>query len=169
MKILCLVFFMLFALQASCQNKKTMDLNNEKNIHPEQIDASKKIVKTEAEWLKILGKEAFEVIREKGTERPYVGKYTNNKQKGKYICAACKNLLFTSDTKFDSGCGWPSFYAAQAKDNIIIKTDRTHGMIRTEIMCAKCDGHLGHLFDDGPNPTGLRYCVNSISVEFVAD
>lgn len=139
------------------------------SIHPEKIAPEKKILKSEEEWKKELTPEQFRILREKGTEYPFSGKYNKHKAKGKYVCAACKNELFTSEQKFDSGCGWPSFFAALAKDNIIIRTDKSHGMIRTEIMCAKCDGHLGHLFDDGPEPTGLRYCVNSVSIEFVAE
>ena len=125
------------------------------------------IVKSEEQWKKELTPEQYEIIRQKGTERPGTGKLLHNKDIGTYVCAACKNELFTSDSKFDAHCGWPSFYAEKAKGKILYKRDNTIGMSRTEIMCAKCGGHLGHVFDDGPEPTGLRYCVNSVSVEFV--
>ncbi len=110
--------------------------------------------------------EQYSVIREKGTEAPYTGKYYLHKEKGTYVCAACGAELFKSDTKFDAGCGWPSFFDAIDSTKVTYTTDKTHGMIRTEITCTKCGGHLGHVFEDGPKPTGLRYCVNSLSIEF---
>jgi methionine-R-sulfoxide reductase len=124
------------------------------------------INKSADEWKKILTEEEYYIIREKGTESPYTGKLLNNKEAGIYSCAACGNELFSSDSKFDSHCGWPSFYAEKAKGKIVYVKDTSHGMIRTEIMCSKCGGHLGHVFDDGPEPTGLRYCVNSVSIKF---
>lgn len=127
------------------------------------------INKTEEEWKKQLSAEQYYILREKGTERPNTGKYNKHTEKGTYVCVACGNELFTSDSKFDAHCGWPSFYKSLAKDKIIEKPDYAHGMIRTEILCAKCGGHLGHVFDDGPKPTGLRYCVNSVSIEFIPD
>ena len=111
--------------------------------------------------------EQYRVLREKGTERPYSGEYEKNFAPGTYVCAACGNVLFYSDHKFDAGCGWPSFYREAAKGHIIEQTDLSLGMRRTEIMCAKCGGHLGHVFDDGPKETGLRYCVNSVSIKFI--
>ncbi len=130
------------------------------------MNDSTKINRTEEEWKKILTPEQYHVLREKGTDRPFMGKYTYNKDKGIYNCAACGNELFTSDMKFDSECGWPSFDKEVAGGKIIKKQDYTLGMVRTEILCAKCGSHLGHLFDDGPTVTGLRYCVNSTSVDF---
>jgi methionine-R-sulfoxide reductase len=124
------------------------------------------INKTEEEWKKDLSPEQYHVLREKGTERPFTGKYYLNKENGVYVCAACGNELFTSDMKFDSGCGWPSFDREIKGGKIITKKDTSHGMIRTEIMCARCGSHLGHLFDDGPTETGARYCVNSLSLGF---
>lgn len=125
-----------------------------------------KITKTEKEWKDSLKPEQYHVLREKGTERPFSGKYYMHKEKGVYVCAACGQELFKSDTKFDAGCGWPSFSDVIDRNNVVFTRDTTHGMIRTEITCAKCGGHLGHVFEDGPQPTGLRYCINSVSIEF---
>ncbi len=125
-----------------------------------------KLNKTEDEWKNILSREQYEVLRQKSTEQPFSGKFENFYGNGTYVCAACGNELFSSGTKFDAGCGWPSFYEALDKSKIIEHPDSSHGMIRTEILCARCGGHLGHVFNDGPQPTGLRYCVNSISLDF---
>ena len=124
------------------------------------------ILKPESEWKKLLTPEQFHVLREKGTEKPYTGKWLINTKNGIYTCAACGNELFTSDMKFDSHCGWPSFDREISGGKIKTAIDNSHGMSRTEIMCAKCNGHLGHLFDDGPTSTGKRYCVNSVSIGF---
>lgn len=129
--------------------------------------ASFEISKTEEEWKQQLTPDQYSVIREKGTERPFTGKFENHWEPGVYNCAACGNELFLSNTKFDAGCGWPSFYEALDKTKVTEKMDYSHGMTRVEIMCAKCGGHLGHVFNDGPaDKTGLRYCVNSLSLEF---
>ena len=127
---------------------------------------SEKISKSDDQWRLELDPESYYVLREKGTERPFTGRYDKFFEEGTYVCKACGTPLFSSENKFDSGCGWPSYYDAIAKGVIETKTDRSHGMTRTEIMCAKCGGHLGHVFEDGPNPTGLRYCVNSLSLDF---
>ena len=118
------------------------------------------------DWKEKLSKDQFKILFDKGTEKPFTGKLLHNKKKGLYLCAACGNKLFSSDVKFDSGSGWPSFWDAVEKDNIKEKIDNSYGMIRTEVLCSKCGGHLGHLFDDGPKPTGKRYCINSLSLDF---
>ncbi|MHA1105048.1 MAG: peptide-methionine (R)-S-oxide reductase MsrB [Promethearchaeota archaeon] len=118
------------------------------------------------EWRKKLTKEQYQVLRNKGTERPFTGEYWDNQEKGEYFCAGCGAPLFDSEMKFDSGCGWASFYNPKDEENIETKTDRSLGMFRTEVLCKKCGGHLGHVFKDGPKPTGLRYCINSISLDF---
>jgi peptide-methionine (R)-S-oxide reductase len=127
------------------------------------------VIKSDEEWKKQLTPEQYEILRKKGTERAFTGEYWNTKDKGAYKCAGCGELLFVSDTKFDSGCGWPSFYAPAASNAIAEVQDNSHFMTRTEVMCSKCGGHLGHVFDDGPNPTGLRYCINSGAIQFEAE
>lgn len=155
--ILTLTFIQLAACGQSKPKHKTCNMSN---------DDSTKIVKTEAEWKSQLSAEQYRVLREKGTERPFTGQFYLHKDKGVYVCAACGNELFTSDMKFDSHCGWPSFDKEIAGGKIKTELDTTHGMLRTEIMCGKCGSHLGHLFDDGPTETGMRYCVNSVSLDF---
>src|ERR1700730_8910207 len=126
-----------------------------------------KVVKTDAEWQKILSPEQYNVARKGGTERPFSNKYAEWDEKGIFRCVCCGTALFSSDTKFESGTGWPSFWQPIAKQNVVEKTDTSFGTVRTEILCTRCDAHLGHVFDDGPRPTGLRYCMNSVSLKFV--
>ena len=127
---------------------------------------SDQVAKSDAEWQEELTPEQYEVLRRKGTEPPFSGAYVYNKDSGMYRCAACGAELFASDTKFDSGSGWPSFTEPAVKANITTADDDTYGMRRVEVMCAACGGHLGHVFPDGPGPTGLRYCINSLSLDF---
>jgi methionine-R-sulfoxide reductase len=153
---------------SSCQNYNSAESKQKSKTN--QFQATMKdtntINKSEEEWRKILTPEQYHVLREKGTERPFTGKFNLNKEDGIYTCGACGNELFTSEMKFDSHCGWPSFDKEIEGGKIRTSKDTTHGMLRTEIMCARCGSHLGHLFDDGPTDTGLRYCVNSLSLKF---
>jgi peptide-methionine (R)-S-oxide reductase len=155
--ILVLGILFLFSCNANSQNDSQM---NEKNNPDYEVE------KSEEEWRQILSPVEFKILREKGTEYAFTGEFFNHKEKGTYTCAGCGNELFTSNSKYDSGCGWPSFYEPLNKEKIGEFEDRSHGMVRTEIVCNKCGGHLGHVFPDGPKPTGLRYCVNSASLDF---
>ena len=127
---------------------------------------SSKVVKTEEEWREILTPAQFEVLRHKGTERPFTGEFNDFKGEGTFACAGCGAPLFSSDAKFDSGTGWPSFYQPGDPESIDEETDTSYGMVRTEVLCSACGGHLGHLFPDGPHPTGMRYCINSAALRF---
>lgn len=166
MKNTLLIVCCVAATWSSCAQNKSENKGSFKSTVSAMKNDSLPVSKTEEEWKQFLTPEQYEVLREKGTERPFTGKYYLNKEKGVYVCAGCGNELFTSAMKFDSHCGWPSFDREIEGGKIITKLDTTHGMIRTEIMCAKCGGHLGHLFDDGPTQTGMRYCVNSVSLDF---
>jgi peptide-methionine (R)-S-oxide reductase len=150
-------------------DKKTSDRDgSDKDVSVLPADESGRVEKTEQEWKKLLTREQYRVLREKGTERPFTNKYDRHFKAGKYVCAACGQELFTSDAKFNSGCGWPAFYAAQAGDRVVLSPDLTLGMVRTEVTCARCGSHLGHVFDDAPQtPTGQRFCINSVSLKFI--
>jgi len=148
------LLFLAFA--TACQTKQKQ----------EPVSAIVQIKKTEAEWKKILTPQQYKVLRQKGTERPFTGKDWDNHDKGTYYCAGCQLELFSSETKFESGTGWPSFYQPIKQGVVTVGTDKSYGMVRDEVECARCGGHLGHVFNDGPKPTGLRYCMNSISMTF---
>jgi peptide-methionine (R)-S-oxide reductase len=127
------------------------------------------VKKTEEEWLKELGPDRYHILRQAGTERPFSGQLLDVRDDGTYLCGACGAELFTSDSKFESHCGWPSFTHPQEQENVRLIEDRSHGMVRTEVRCKRCDSHLGHVFDDGPGPRGTRYCINSLSLNFAKD
>jgi peptide-methionine (R)-S-oxide reductase len=171
MKRLTALIWTLLLLQAcnaqdeSAKKMLMKDTTQSGNPFYSRTDSSKLAVK-EADWKKILSPEVYYIAREKGTERPWTSKFEAFKEIGTYYCAVCGNALFKSDTKFDSGCGWPSFYEPVSKGSIIYLPDHSHGMERTEVQCGRCKSHLGHVFEDGPPPTGLRYCINGVVLDF---
>lgn len=173
---LCSLLIVLAGLTASCQSPQqkittstTMDQPSAtKNPYYSRTDTTRLSV-SDAEWKKVLPDSIYEIARNKGTERAFTGKYWNHEGLGMYYCAACGNALFRSDTKFASSCGWPSFYEALRPNSVIYHPDNSYGMRRVEVVCGRCDGHLGHIFDDGPPPTGNRFCMNSLMLDFEPD
>ena len=170
--LITLVITVLFLQCGSEQNnslnmdtKKNPVLTNKGNPVYSNSDTNK-VTLTDEEWKKILPEDVFYIARMKGTESPWTSKFENSKDVGTYYCAACGNALFKSDTKFESGCGWPSFYETISNESIINTIDNSHGMKRTEVQCGRCKAHLGHVFEDGPPPTGLRYCINGVVLDF---
>jgi peptide-methionine (R)-S-oxide reductase len=171
MKLLYLILLTTFIWQ-SCYNEnnqknpKKMENAEQKNNPAYSHTDSSKLVLTDEEWKKRLSPDVYYIARQKGTERPFTSPFETLKDIGTYYCAACGNALFKSDTKFESGCGWPSFYEPISKSSVTYTPDNTHGMKRTEVECGRCKAHLGHVFEDGPPPTGLRYCINGVVLDF---
>ena len=157
---------LLFVFQACTHNLEAQTHLEKKE--PDMETEKFEVTMSDEEWKEKLTGEEFYVLRQKGTERAFTGEYWNHKGEGTYVCAGCKNALFSSETKYDSGSGWPSFWQPINKDQIATEQDTTFGMVRTEVVCGRCGSHLGHVFKDGPRPTGLRYCINSVSLDFEA-
>ena len=165
--LLCLITVQSCSGSTLQQTQTTMeDTTKNNNPHFSRTDTTKITVPEDA-WKKILSPEVYYIARQKGTERPWTSKFEDFKELGTYYCAVCGNALFKSNTKFDSGCGWPSFFEPLTKTSIIYLEDNTLGMKRTEVQCGRCESHLGHVFEDGPPPTGLRYCINGVVLDFV--
>jgi peptide-methionine (R)-S-oxide reductase len=174
-RIIILSLFFVITLNTCGQTKKVNQesmnmntINKPKNPYYSNTDTTR-LNLTDAVWKKILPEDVYEVSRHAATERPFTGKYWNADLKGTYYCAACGRVLFRSEAKFASTCGWPSFFEQEDKNSTVQRPDNSLGMMRTEVLCGRCGGHLGHIFDDGPPPTGKRYCMNSIAMDFIPD
>ncbi len=171
MKYISVFTMATFLMMTGCAgntNTKTTDMDSMKNKNNPAYSRTDtaKVVLADDEWKKVLAPEVYHVARQKGTERPGTSIFEHSKEVGTYYCAVCGNALFKSNTKFESGCGWPSFYEPISKSSIIYTPDNSYGMKRTEVMCGRCKSHLGHVFEDGPPPTGLRYCINGVVLDF---
>ncbi|MEZ5027074.1 MAG: peptide-methionine (R)-S-oxide reductase MsrB [Chitinophagales bacterium] len=167
LSLICSLAILFSGCQTNKSTSKTFKSDSIKQLNTQQNMENSSVQKTEEEWKAILTDEEYRVLREAGTEPAFTGKYTDLKADGNYYCKACGNLLFSSNTKFHSGCGWPSFFDNVGDSSVITRIDNSYGMTRIEVLCKKCHSHLGHVFPDGPkDKTGLRYCINSISLDF---
>lgn len=159
-----ILFNFFITMEACSQSKSRNNMENNNENTSQSVNNPQNL--SEEEWKKRLTDEEYHILREKGTERAFSGKLLKNKEKGTYTCAGCGQELFSSETKFESGTGWPSYYQPVSENSIVEKKDTSMGMVRTEVLCGNCGGHLGHVFNDGPKPTGLRYCINSVALDF---